>query len=57
MILLEKSPLLDVFWPRRGLLANHETVRKSAILPQPENQKRLKRSNTAYANKESLLSR
>ena len=27
---LEKSPLLDVFWPRPGLQANHGTVRKSA---------------------------
>ena len=39
---LEKSPLLDVFWPRPGLQANHETVRKIAISPQPSNQKQLK---------------
>ena len=38
----ENSPLLDVFWPRPGLQANHGTVRKSAIFPQPSNQKQLK---------------
>ena len=38
---LENSPLQDVFWPRPGLQPNHRTVRKSAILPQPSNQKRL----------------
>ena len=40
--LLENSPLLDVFWPRPGLQANHGTVRKSAIVPQQSNQKQLK---------------
>ena len=34
---------------RRGV--NHETVRKSAIFPQPGSQNRLKRSNSAYVNK------
>ena len=48
---LEKSPLLDVFWPRPGLQANHRTARKSAIFPQPSNQKQLKWSNTAHVNK------
>ena len=33
-----------------GLQANQGTVRKSAIFPQPSNQKQLKRSNTAYVN-------
>jgi len=36
------SSQLGVFWPRRELQADHETVRKSAIFPQPSNQKRLK---------------
>ena len=39
---LENSSQLGVFWSRRGLLVNHGTVRKSAIFPQPGNQKRLK---------------
>ena len=38
--LLEKSPLLDVFWPRAGLQANHGTVRKSA------NKSRIKKMST-----------
>jgi len=38
----ENSSVLGVFWPRRALQANHGTVRKSAIFPQPGNQKRLK---------------
>ena len=51
---LENSSVLGVFWPRRGLQANRGTVRKSAIFPQPDDQKRLKWSNTAYANKKSF---
>ena len=39
---LEKSRLVDVFWPGPGLQANHGTVRKSAIFSQPGNQKQLK---------------
>ena len=39
---LENSPLLGAFWPRPGLQANHGTVGKSAIFPQPSNQKQLK---------------
>ena len=39
---LENSSVLGVFWPRRGLQANRATDRKSAIFPQPGNQKRLK---------------
>ena len=39
---LENVSVLGVFWPRRGPQANHGTVRKSAIFPQPGNQKRLK---------------
>ena len=38
----ENSPLLGVFWLRPGLQANHGTVQKSAIFPQPSNQKQLK---------------
>ena len=45
---MENSSQLCVFWPRRELHANHGTVRKSAIFPQPSNQKQLKWSNTAY---------
>ena len=44
---LQNSSILGVFWPRRGLQANHGTVRKSAILPQAGNQKRLKCSMLA----------
>ena len=50
-LFLENSSQLGVFWLRRGLQANHGTVRKSAIFPQPGNQKRLKRSSIAYVNK------
>jgi len=45
---------MRVFWPRRGLQANHGTVRKSAIFSQTGNQKQRKRSNTAYVNKRSF---
>ena len=48
---LENSSQLGVFWPTRGLQINHGTVRKREIMPQSGNQKRLKRSNTAYVNK------
>ena len=48
------SSQLGVFWPRRGLQANHGTVRKSAIFPQPINHKQLKWSNAAYVNKRSF---
>ena len=41
-IFLENSSQLGVFWPRRGLQADHGTVRESAIFPQPSNQKQLK---------------
>ena len=36
------SFVFGVFESRRGLQANHGTVRKSAISPQPGNQKRIK---------------
>ena len=39
---LENGSQLGVFWPRRGPQVNQGTVRKSAILPQPGNQERLK---------------
>ena len=39
---LQNSSILGVFWPSRRIQANHGTVRKSAIFPQPGNQKRLK---------------
>ena len=55
MIFLENSSVLGVFGPRRGLQANHGTVRKNAISVQPGNQKRLKLSNTAYLNKRRLI--
>jgi len=38
----ENSFQLGVFWPTQVLQANHRTVRKSAIFPQPSNQKQLK---------------
>ena len=41
--ILENSPLLDVFWPRPGLQANHGTVQKSAC-----NIATTKQSKTAY---------
>ena len=41
-LFLENSSQLGVFWPRRGLQANHGTVPKSAIFPQASNQKQLK---------------
>ena len=39
---LENSFVFGVFGSRRGLQANHGTVRKSAISPQPGNQKQIK---------------
>ena len=51
---LENSSVLGVFWLRRGLQANHGTVRKSAKSPQPGNQKQVKWSNTVYFNKRSF---
>ena len=39
---LENNSQLGVFWPRRGLQANHGTVQKSTIFPQQSNQKQLK---------------
>ena len=42
LFFFENSPLLGAFWPRPGLQANHGTVQKSAIFPQPSNQKQLK---------------
>ena len=54
---LESSSLLGVFWPRRGLQADHGTFRKNAIFPQSGNQKQHSLINTAYVNKEALLSR
>ena len=42
LFFLENSPLLDAFWPRPGLQANHRTVQKGAIFSQPSNQKQLK---------------
>ena len=47
--------VLGVFGPRWGLQPNHGTVWKSAIYPQPGNQKRLKWGNTAYLNKRSSI--
>ena len=40
----ENSFVFGVFGTRRGLQANHGTIRKSAISPQPGNQKRIKYS-------------
>ena len=51
------SSILGVFWPRRGLQANHGTVRKSAIFPQKGNQKPIKGSNTTYVNKRTFTSK
>ena len=51
----ESSFVFGVFGSRRGLQANHGTVRKSGISPQPGNQKRIKWSNTAYLNKRSFM--
>ena len=39
---LENSSVLGVFYPRRGLQANHGTVPKSALFPQSGNQRRRK---------------
>ena len=50
----ENSSVVGVFESRRQLHANHGTVRKSAISPQPGNQKLIKWSNTAYLNKRSV---
>ena len=36
---LENISQLGVFWPRRGVQADHGTVRKSAIFPQSSNPK------------------
>ena len=52
---VENSSVLGVFGPRWGLQPNHRTVWKSAISPQPANQKPLKWGNTAYLNKRSSI--
>ena len=39
---LENSSVLGVFWPRRGLPANHGTARKNAKSTQQGNQNQLK---------------
>ena len=54
-ILGENSFVFGVFGSKRGLQANHGTVQKSAISPQPGNQKQIKWSNTAYLNKRSFM--
>ena len=54
-VFLENSSVLGVFYPRRGLQANHGTVPKSALFPQPGNQSRRKWSITADANKRSFI--
>ena len=41
-LFLGNSSQLGVFWARRGLQANNGTTQKSAIFPQPSNQKQLK---------------
>ena len=53
-LFLENSSALGVFWLRRGLQANHGTVRKSAKSPQPGNQKQVKWSNTVYFDQRSF---
>ena len=53
----ENSFAFGVFGSRRGLQANYGTVRKSAISPQPGNQKRNKWSSSAYLNKRSFMSK
>ena len=37
----ENSSVVGVFGPRQGLQANHRTVRKTAVSPEPGNQKPL----------------
>jgi len=37
LFFFDNSPLLGAFWLRPGFQANHGTVRKSAIFPQPSN--------------------
>ena len=54
MIFFKNSFVLGVFWQRRGLQANHGTVRESAKSPQPGNQKQVTWSNTFYLNKRSF---
>ena len=51
----ENSFVFGVFGSRRGLQANHGTVRKSAISAQPGNRKRIKWSNTTYWIKEAYV--
>jgi len=47
--------VFGAFGSWRGPQPNHGTVQKSAISPQPGNQKRIKRSNSAYLNKRSFM--
>ena len=51
----KNSLVFGAFGSRRGPQPNHGTVQKSEISPQPGNQKRIKRSNTAYLNKRSFM--
>ena len=54
---LENCSQLGVFWPRRELQANHGTVRKSAIFPQPNNKNSLNEAILLMSINEALLSR
>ena len=54
---LENSFQLGGILARRGLQANHGTVRKSAIFPQPSNQKQLKEAILLMSINEALFSR
>ena len=56
-LFLENSSQLAVFWPRRELQANHGTVRKSAIFPQPSKQKSLNEAILLMSINDALLSR
>ena len=51
----KNSFVFGVFGSRWGLQANHGTVRKSVISPQPGNQKRIKWISIAYLNKRSFM--
>ena len=57
LFFFENSPPLGVFWLRPGLQANHGTVRKSAIFPQPSNQNSLNEAILLMLINEDLISR
>ena len=55
MIFLENCPLLDVFWPRPGLQANHGTAEKVQYSRDQETKNSLNEAILLMSINEALL--